>query len=161
MFDPLDILLGILALLAIVAATTALFSPFIAYLWYQRSELRAKAEDLPGFPVIDPHPVDSTPGVSDAPRADNPVHVYPLREFLAEPSDAASVRSQIVADCRTYLAPIPTVKNLWTGQPANTPRSVVDNSYDVGLCVIFDDVAAHDVYQSHPLHQQFIERNQK
>jgi hypothetical protein len=38
---------------------------------------------------------------------------------------------------------------------------VVDNSYDVGLCVIFDDVAAHNVYQSHPLHQQFIERNQK
>jgi hypothetical protein len=38
---------------------------------------------------------------------------------------------------------------------------VVDNSYDVALCVVFDDVAAHDVYQSHPLHQQFIERNQK
>jgi hypothetical protein len=88
MFDPLDILLAILALLAIVASTTALFSPFIAYLWYQRSELRgAKAEDLPGFPVIDPHPVDSTPVVSDAPRADNPAHVYPLREFLAASSD--------------------------------------------------------------------------
>jgi hypothetical protein len=88
MFDPLDILLAILALLAIVASTTALFSPFIAYLWYQRSELRAKADDLPGFPVIDPHPVDSTPVVIDAARADNPAHVYPLREFLAESSDA-------------------------------------------------------------------------
>jgi hypothetical protein len=70
-----------------VAATTALFSPFIAYLWCQRSELRKRAEDRPGFPVIDPHPVDSTPVVSEAPRADNPLHVYPLREFLAESAD--------------------------------------------------------------------------
>jgi hypothetical protein len=81
--------------------------------------------------------------------------------FWLNPQTPASARSQIVADCRKYLAPIPTVKSLWAGQPANTPRSVVDNSYDVGLCVVFDDVAAHDVYQSHPLHQQFIERNQK
>jgi hypothetical protein len=38
---------------------------------------------------------------------------------------------------------------------------VVDNSYDVGLCVILDDVAGHDVYQTHPLHQQFIDRNKE
>ena len=40
-----------------------------------------------------------------------------------------------------------------------TPREVVDNSYDVGLCCLFDDTAGHDAYQTHPLHDQFIERN--
>ena len=40
-----------------------------------------------------------------------------------------------------------------------TPREVVDNSYHIGLLVMFADSAAHDVYQTHPLHLQFIERN--
>jgi hypothetical protein len=40
-----------------------------------------------------------------------------------------------------------------------TPREVVDNTYDVGLCVALDDVAGHDVYQEHPLHKEFIARN--
>ncbi len=40
-----------------------------------------------------------------------------------------------------------------------TPREVVDNSYSVGLCVILQDAAAHDVYQTHPLHLDFIARN--
>jgi hypothetical protein len=40
-----------------------------------------------------------------------------------------------------------------------TPREVVDNSYDVGLSVVMDDAAGHDVYQEHPLHKEFIARN--
>lgn len=40
-----------------------------------------------------------------------------------------------------------------------TPREIVDNSYDVGLCVVLENAAAHDVYQQHPLHLQFIARN--
>ena len=40
-----------------------------------------------------------------------------------------------------------------------TPRDVVDNSYDVGLCVVLDDDAGHDVYQEPHLHKEFIARN--
>jgi hypothetical protein len=40
-----------------------------------------------------------------------------------------------------------------------TKRDVVDNSYAVGLCVIYADEAGHDVYQTHPLHLEFIARN--
>ena len=68
-------------------------------------------------------------------------------------------REQLARDCQTYLAKIPTVRQLWAGRPAMTPREVVDNSYDVGLCVVLDDDAGHDVYQVHELHKQFIERN--
>jgi len=70
-----------------------------------------------------------------------------------------SARQQTLDDCQTYLAKIPTVRQLYTGRPAMTPRQVVDNSYQVGLCVILENSAAHDVYQEHPLHKQFIARN--
>lgn len=70
-----------------------------------------------------------------------------------------AVRKQLVDDCETYLGRIPSVRHLWAGRPAMTPRPVVDNSYDVGLCVVLDDAAGHDVYQEHPLHKEFIARN--
>ena len=70
-------------------------------------------------------------------------------------------REQLVNDCREYLGKIPTVRQLWAGRPAMTPREVVDNSYAVGLTVILDDAQAHDVYQDHPLHLEFISRNKE
>ena len=79
--------------------------------------------------------------------------------FWINPGAPASARQQLAADCETYLGRIPTVRHLWAGQPAMTPREVVDNSYDVGLCVVLDDGAGHDVYQENPLHKEFIARN--
>ena len=70
-----------------------------------------------------------------------------------------SARDAIINDCKTLLAKIPTVRHCWTGRPAMTPRPVVDNSYQVGLCVVLDDAAGHDAYQVHPLHKEFIARN--
>ena len=79
--------------------------------------------------------------------------------FWMNPGVPDSARQQLVDDCRTFLAKIPTVRHLWAGRPAMTPREVVDNSYDVGLLVALDDSAGHDVYQEHPLHKEFIARN--
>jgi hypothetical protein len=79
--------------------------------------------------------------------------------FWMNPGSPESARRQLAEDCRTILAKIPAVRHLWAGGPAMTPREVVDNSYDVGLCVVLDDAAGHDVYQEHPLHKEFIARN--
>jgi hypothetical protein len=81
--------------------------------------------------------------------------------FWLRPGATQAARDQLVKDCREILAKIPTVKNLWAGVPAMTPRDVVDNSYGVGLTVVLDDAAGHDVYQVHPLHADFIERNKE
>jgi hypothetical protein len=70
-----------------------------------------------------------------------------------------TAREQLLHDCKKYLGKIPTVRHLFAGPPANTPRDVVDNSYSVGLTVILDDSAGHDVYQTHPLHGDFIAAN--
>ncbi|HVT90790.1 MAG TPA: Dabb family protein [Tepidisphaeraceae bacterium] len=74
-------------------------------------------------------------------------------------STSSAQRDALIADCRQILVKIPTIKQLSAGSPAMTPRDVVDNSYAVGLCVTFDDRAGHDVYQSHPLHNDFVTRN--
>jgi len=77
-----------------------------------------------------------------------------LREGTPE-----EARAQLIQDCRTLLSRVPTARHVWAGPPANTPRDVVDNSYGCGLTVLFDDAEGHDVYQDHPLHQEFIDRN--
>ena len=79
--------------------------------------------------------------------------------FWLKPGTPESAREQLIGDCRRLLGAIPTVKQLWAGRPAMTPREVVDNSYDVGLCVVLGDAAGHDVYQVHALHEEFIARN--
>src|SRR5687767_14846644 len=70
-----------------------------------------------------------------------------------------SARGQLEGDCRQLLGRIPSVRHLWAGRPASTSRDVIDRSYDVGLLVVLDDLAGHDVYQEHDLHKQFIARN--
>ena len=55
------------------------------------------------------------------------------------------------------LKEIPTVKGFYVGTPAATPdRPVIDKSYGAALTVIFDDVAGHDVYGPHKIHDAFI-----
>jgi hypothetical protein len=81
--------------------------------------------------------------------------------FWLKPGTSEDARAQLVRDCREYLGKVPTVRQLWAGIPAGTPREVVDNSYGVGLTVVMDDVKGHDVYQEHPLHKDFIARNKE
>ncbi len=79
--------------------------------------------------------------------------------FWTKPGTPDAARDQLMQDCHVLLAKIPTVRHLWAGVPAQTPREVVDNSYAVGLTVVLDDSAGHDIYQTHDLHLQFIARN--
>jgi len=57
------------------------------------------------------------------------------------------------------LKSIPTIESIYVGTPAPTNRPVIDSSYAVCLTVIFKDLAAHDVYQSHPDHLAFVDAN--
>jgi hypothetical protein len=79
--------------------------------------------------------------------------------FWVRPDAPAGARQQLLDDCRTLLAKIETLRFFDAGVPAMTPREVVDNSYHVGLLTVFADKAGHDLYQEHPLHQEFLRRN--
>jgi hypothetical protein len=80
--------------------------------------------------------------------------------FYAPAESGTADREALAAGCRT-LADIPDITFFAVGEPAGTPRSVVDNSYLVGLLVGFSSSEAHDVYQIHPIHLRFIDENKK
>ncbi|MCG3148691.1 MAG: hypothetical protein PCFJNLEI_02136 [Verrucomicrobiae bacterium] len=84
-------------------------------------------------------------------------HVF----FWLKPGTPESAKQQLLNDCRNLLPQIPTVRHLWAGLPAMTPREIVDNSYAVGLSVVYDDQAGHDAYQVHPLHKEFGNRHKQ
>ncbi len=79
--------------------------------------------------------------------------------FWLKPDAPANAKEQLLNDCRDLLAKIPTLRIFDVGTAAMTPRDVVDNSYDVALLTVFEDLEGHDVYQVHPLHLEFIARN--
>jgi hypothetical protein len=81
--------------------------------------------------------------------------------FWMKPSATDADRRKLAADCVEYLGKVPTVRQLWAGPPAQTPREVVDNSYGIGLTVVMDDKPGHEIYQTHPLHLEFIKRNKE
>ncbi|NTE04345.1 Dabb family protein [Agrobacterium tumefaciens] len=55
------------------------------------------------------------------------------------------------------LEQIEVVKTFHLGTPAPIERAVVDTSYTFSLLLMFEDLAAHDVYQVHPLHKAFLD----
>ena len=71
-------------------------------------------------------------------------------------------RQSLLDDCNAYLRRPDGVVSLHAGlRVEDLTREVNDGDFDVSLVVVFDDRAAHDVYQDHPEHLAFIERNKE
>jgi hypothetical protein len=74
-----------------------------------------------------------------------------LKDGLSD-ADRAAVRKGLES-----LATIKSAQKVYIGAPAATPkRPIVDSSYDFALTVILKDIAAHDAYQSDPIHTAFV-----
>jgi hypothetical protein len=56
------------------------------------------------------------------------------------------------------LGEIPGVLEYRVGPPVPSPRGVVDDSYSFAISMTFATQADADTYQTHPLHQEFIEQ---
>lgn len=80
--------------------------------------------------------------------------------FWLKPDLTAERRAAFMAGVKG-LADSPNVASCRVGTTANTPRDVVDNSYDVQLVCGFNSQAEHDAYQSadDAVHQIFIDGN--
>lgn len=69
-------------------------------------------------------------------------------------------RETLIAGLRG-LAAIDEVQSLTIGLPAATMRrDVVDGSFDVSEMMTFASVADQDAYQTHELHNAFVEKHQ-
>jgi hypothetical protein len=71
---------------------------------------------------------------------------------LQSPSDAQA----LIEDCDRLLPPIESVRTWWVGVPVETGRDAVDDDYEVGLCVGFDDADGLQAYLEHPLHLELV-----
>ena len=71
---------------------------------------------------------------------------------LASPEDAEA----LIEDCHRLLPPIESVRTWWVGVPVDTGREAVDDDYEVGLCVGFDDEEGLQAYLEHPLHLELV-----
>lgn len=75
--------------------------------------------------------------------------------FWLKADTTSEQRSAFRASLET-LQNIEVAKFFHVGTPAAIDRPVVDTSYTFSLLLTFDDLDAHNVYQSHPLHQAFL-----
>lgn len=74
-------------------------------------------------------------------------------------SDLTAAQRETFRQEVAKLGTIPHVKAFYLGTPAAvTARPVVDLSFSFAITCLFENVAAHDVYQSHPDHLAFIAR---
>jgi hypothetical protein len=75
--------------------------------------------------------------------------------------DASEAKQdQLVAACRQYLTGHDGTVFFAAGKLAEgLDRPVNDRGFHVALHVVFTDRAAHDRYQEHPRHRQFIDEN--
>jgi hypothetical protein len=77
--------------------------------------------------------------------------------FWTKP-DQPQAAEALIAGARRYLAQAPGIVHFHVGAMARSQRPVVDQSYQVGLNIVFQDKAAQDAYQDHPQHHEFVER---
>jgi len=53
------------------------------------------------------------------------------------------------------LTTIENVKQGFIGVPAQTDRPIIDRTYDNSLILVFENKEQHDIYQDHPVHEEF------
>ncbi|MGG9971293.1 Dabb family protein [Ferruginibacter sp. SUN002] len=56
------------------------------------------------------------------------------------------------------LKGVETIQSIYVGTPVpEINRPVVDTTYTFSLVLVFNDIAGHDVYQTHPVHKAFLD----
>ena len=77
--------------------------------------------------------------------------------FWTHPANPKAA-DDLIAGANQYLKPIPGVLQFHIGKMASSHRSVVDQTYQVALNLVFPSRQAQDDYQVHPLHLEFVEK---
>lgn len=67
-------------------------------------------------------------------------------------------QKQAFREALQALEKIDTVKTLHIGTPVSVERPAVDPTYGFSLFVFFEDMAAYDVYEVHPLHLELLNK---
>lgn len=77
--------------------------------------------------------------------------------FWTDPAQP-NATEELIAGANQYLRDIPGIVFFHIGKMVPSHRPVVEQSYQVGLNVVFKDKAAQDAYQDHPAHVEFVQK---
>jgi hypothetical protein len=77
--------------------------------------------------------------------------------FWTKP-EAKNAADALIEGANKYLKDIPGILHFHVGKMVPSHRSVVDQSYQVGLNIVFKDKESQDKYQEHPRHIEFVEK---
>ena len=83
------------------------------------------------------------------------VFVHQVYFWLKDPNSAAD-RAALRAGLEKLRA-IPAITFSHIGTAAPTRREVIDSSYDFSLLCFFKNGVDQDVYQTHPIHLEFVD----
>jgi len=76
--------------------------------------------------------------------------------------NSAAAKDKLIGACHKYLSGHDGTVYFSVGTLVpDLDREVNQRDWDVALHVVFKDRAAHDAYQVHPRHKQFIEENRE
>ena len=75
--------------------------------------------------------------------------------FWTDPSNPEAT-DQVIANPKKYLSSVPGIVSFHVGRMSRSHRSVVDQTYQVGLNIQFETEQAQDAYQNHPQHLDFV-----
>ena len=75
---------------------------------------------------------------------------------------SAEAKKKLVEACKKYLDKHEGTVYFSAGvRGEDFDRDVNDKDWDVALHLVFKDRAAHDKYQDHPRHKEFVEKNRE
>ena len=100
------------------------------------------------------------PPTGDDPPAETEPTVIAHSVFFTLHESTPAAREQLVAACEKYLTGHEGVRSFSAGPRADGyDREVNDTAFDVALLILFESEAAHDRYQDHPRHREFVAEN--
>ena len=82
------------------------------------------------------------------------VFVHHVYFWLNNPSNKEE-QAQLIKGLN-ILSGANVINGFHIGLPADTNREVIDSSYDISWLLIFKNKEDQDIYQTHPLHLQFV-----
>ena len=75
--------------------------------------------------------------------------------FWTNPGEPGAA-DKVIANAEKHLKSVPGILHFHVGRKESSARAVVDQTYQVGLNIVFTDKEAQDAYQAHPQHLEFV-----
>jgi hypothetical protein len=99
--------------------------------------------------------IASVSNITAEPERIKELFIHHVFFYLKEPNNAQH-EAQLLEGLHK-LAKVPAIQYVHIGKPAVTNRSVIVKDYTVSWMCFFKNIIEEEIYQTHPIHLDFIE----